>query len=92
MSAYLVVNITMHDPSWLESYSAGVPGIVQKHGGEYLAVSETIRRVEGSGDLTPNFHPVAARDRLLLSPSSATVATGCEAASRSPTAYAAGVA
>ena len=37
-------------------------------------------------DLTPGFHPAAARDRTLLSPSSATVATGREAASRSPTA------
>jgi len=43
-------------------------------------------------DLTPIFHPVATRDRRVLSPSLATVATGRDAASLSPAAYAAGVA
>ncbi|CUA91256.1 DEAD/DEAH box helicase, partial [Chelatococcus sambhunathii] len=32
------------------------------------------------GDLTPSFHPAATRDRPLLSPSSATLSTGREAA------------
>ncbi len=43
-------------------------------------------------DLTPIFHPVATRDRHVLSPSLATVATSRDAASLSPAAYAAGVA
>ena len=43
-------------------------------------------------DVTPVFHPVATRDRRVLSPSSATVATDRDAASLSPAAYAAGVA
>jgi uncharacterized protein (DUF1330 family) len=49
MTAYLVVTIKVRDPSWVEEYSANVPAIVRRHGGEYLAVSESIRRYEGDG-------------------------------------------
>ena len=51
-----------------------------------------VARFQDEIDLTPIFHPVATRDRRVLSPSSATVATGRDAASLSPAAYAAGVA
>ena len=49
MTAYLVVSIKVHDPSWVEAYSTSVPALVHKHGGDYVAVSEAIRRVEGTG-------------------------------------------
>lgn len=47
MAAYLLVTITVHDPSWMEEYAANVPAIVRKHGGEYFAVSQSIKRYEG---------------------------------------------
>ena len=45
-----------------------------------------------AADVTPIFHPAVTRDRRVLSPSPAMVATACDAASLSPAAYAAGVA
>ena len=50
------------------------------------------KNVQHGCDVIPIFHPVAARDRRVLSPSSATVTTARDAASLSPAAYAAGVA
>ncbi|MBC7493126.1 MAG: DUF1330 domain-containing protein [Novosphingobium sp.] len=49
MAAYLLVTIKAHDFTWLGDYSANVPAIIAKHGGSYLAVSETITRMEGDG-------------------------------------------
>ncbi len=49
MTAYLLVTINVRDLSWVEDYSANVPALVHRHGGEYLAVSETIKRQEGGG-------------------------------------------
>jgi uncharacterized protein (DUF1330 family) len=49
MAAYLLVTIKVHDPSWMDEYAANVPAIVHKHGGEYLVVSESIKRYEGEG-------------------------------------------
>lgn len=49
MPTYLVAIIKSHDPSWLGVYSASVPEIVMKHGGEYLAISDQIKRYEGDG-------------------------------------------
>jgi uncharacterized protein (DUF1330 family) len=48
MAAYLIVTIKVHDPSWMDEYAANVPAIVRKHGGEYFAVSENIKRYEGN--------------------------------------------
>jgi uncharacterized protein (DUF1330 family) len=49
MAAYLLVMIKVHDPSWVEDYVANVPAIVRKHGGEYFAVSDSLKRYEGDG-------------------------------------------
>jgi uncharacterized protein (DUF1330 family) len=49
MAVYLLGTIKAHDLSWVSEYSANVPAIVHKHGGEYLAVSERIKRYEGDG-------------------------------------------
>lgn len=47
MAAYLIAIVRAQNLSWVAEYSANVPAIVQKHGGEYLAVSERIKRYEG---------------------------------------------
>jgi uncharacterized protein (DUF1330 family) len=49
MAAYLFVTIKIRDPSWVAEYQANVPAIMRKHGGEYFAVSENIKRYEGDG-------------------------------------------
>jgi uncharacterized protein (DUF1330 family) len=48
MSAFIVVNLILHDSSWRAEYRANVPAIVSKFGGEYVAASERIEIVEGS--------------------------------------------
>jgi uncharacterized protein (DUF1330 family) len=49
MPAYLLVEIEIRDPSWLAAYQHHVPAIMHKHGGEYLAASESVKRYEGDG-------------------------------------------
>lgn len=49
MAAYLLVTVKAHDLSWVDDYAANVPAIVRRHGGEYFAVSESLRRYEGDG-------------------------------------------
>lgn len=49
MAAYLFLAIRAHDLSWVGEYQANVPAILRKHGGEYFAVSEDIKRYEGDG-------------------------------------------
>ncbi len=36
MSAYLLVNIEVHDPGTFADYVAQVPAMIEKHGGRYL--------------------------------------------------------
>ena len=49
MSAYLVVQLGVTDPSWIENYIDNVPTILRKYGGEYLVVSQQLRQYEGAG-------------------------------------------
>lgn len=49
MSAYLVVQLKVTDPAWIEKYVANVPTILRKYGGEYLAVSTQLKQYEGVG-------------------------------------------
>ena len=49
MAAYLLAVLKSKDFSWVEDYSAHVPAIVRKPGGEYFAVSESVKRYEGDG-------------------------------------------
>ena len=46
---YSVVLVTVTDPSWLDSYIPAVQALVEKHGGQYLARAQEIKRVEGQG-------------------------------------------
>ena len=52
MAVHLFVATKAHDLSWVDEYQANVPtimAIMRKHGGEYFAVSENIKRYEGDG-------------------------------------------
>lgn len=48
MSAYLIAQLNVTDPAWIEDYVANVPAIFRKFGGEYLAVSEQLKQFEGA--------------------------------------------
>ena len=47
MAAYMVVHVYLRDVAWVEDYVAKVPTIIRKYGGEYLAVSKTLKQYEG---------------------------------------------
>lgn len=47
MSAYLVVDVTVHDPEMFKGYMSQVPPIVKKHGGTYLARGGVVEVQEG---------------------------------------------
>jgi uncharacterized protein (DUF1330 family) len=48
MAAFMVVKVTLRDSAWRHSYRANVPAILSKHGGEYLAASESVEMLEGT--------------------------------------------
>lgn len=48
MTAYLVVDVDIHDLDAYESYKAQVPSLIARHGGEYLARGGTHEVLEGS--------------------------------------------
>lgn len=47
MKAFMVVHLTMLDASWLPQYLENVPAIIRSHGGEFVAVSGPVARLEG---------------------------------------------
>ena len=47
MPAYLIVNITVHEPEAYEDYKSGVTPLVAKHGGEYLVRGGDHEVIEG---------------------------------------------
>jgi uncharacterized protein (DUF1330 family) len=49
MAAYYTVNLTITDPSWVETYIPAVHDLVAKHGGRYLAQDTSPTVVEGDG-------------------------------------------
>jgi uncharacterized protein (DUF1330 family) len=49
MAAYLFVTIKAHDLAWAEAYQANVPAIMERHGGGFVAVSDHVKRYEGTG-------------------------------------------
>jgi uncharacterized protein (DUF1330 family) len=53
MAAYLVVNMYLRDVAWVQDYVANVPTIIRKYGGEYFAVSKTLKQYEGA-ERTPD--------------------------------------
>ena len=51
MAAYLIVDIHIKDPAGFDAYKRGVPPMISKHGGEYLARGGAAESLEG--DWTP---------------------------------------
>jgi len=47
MSAYVIVNVDVKDPSAYEEFKANVPALVRKYGGEYLVRGGKFVVVEG---------------------------------------------
>ncbi len=50
MAAYFIVNLEVKDREAFERYRAGVPAVIEKHGGRYLVRGGELHPVEG-GDL-----------------------------------------
>ncbi len=55
MKYYAVVRVTMIDDPWVEEYLPAVTALVHKHGGDYLARTMTMERVEGNVELPSVF-------------------------------------
>ena len=47
----MVVLLRNRNRDWLADYVTSVPAILRGYGGEYLAVSKSVRRLEGAGNL-----------------------------------------
>ncbi len=47
MNYYAVAEIEITDPSWVQAYVENVTGLVEAHGGRYLARTPRIEKVEG---------------------------------------------
>jgi uncharacterized protein (DUF1330 family) len=47
MKHYVVVEIDIHDPSWVPAYVKNVTELVEQHGGRYLARTSNIQKLEG---------------------------------------------
>jgi uncharacterized protein (DUF1330 family) len=51
MAAYLIADITVHDPDGYKAYAADVAALIAKHGGTYLVRGGAVDVLEG--DWTP---------------------------------------
>ncbi len=47
MAAYFIVNLDVEDREKFERYRAGVPAMIEKHGGRYLVRGGELHPVEG---------------------------------------------
>ena len=47
MKYYAVAELDVIDPDWVREYVANVTGMVERHGGRYLARSTRIEKLEG---------------------------------------------
>ncbi len=48
MSAYLIVDLHLHDPERYEAYKRDVPKFIKKHGGEYIVRGGEHEVIEGA--------------------------------------------
>lgn len=55
MKYYAVVEVAVTDDSWVADYLPIVTALVHKHGGQYLARTMTMEKVEGSRELPTVF-------------------------------------
>jgi uncharacterized protein (DUF1330 family) len=49
MKYYAVAELDVTDPAWIRDYVANVTGMVERHGGRYLARTGRIEKLEGEG-------------------------------------------
>ena len=47
MTAFVIADVLVKDPSWIPEYAAAVHDIVHKHGGKYLSRSAKVQTLEG---------------------------------------------
>ena len=47
MKFYSIVEIDVTDPAWIPDYVVKVTGMIERHGGRYLARTGNFQRVEG---------------------------------------------
>lgn len=48
MSAYMIVELDVHDPEGFNDHRARVPALIKKHGGEYIVRGGESEVIEGS--------------------------------------------
>ena len=47
MAAYLIADVEVHDPEEYRKYTAGIPALIEKHGGEILVRGGICEVLEG---------------------------------------------
>jgi len=47
MAAYVIADVQVHDPEEYKKYSAGIPALLEKHGGEILVRGGACEALEG---------------------------------------------
>ena len=73
MTAFMIVSMAIDDDGWMTDYFAAVPAILADHGGQPLAGSRAIRRIEGKGKAPDRmavftFPSLAAIDAFMADP------------------------
>jgi uncharacterized protein (DUF1330 family) len=48
MTAYMIVDLDVHDADGFQEYRTGVPALIAKHGGEYLVRGGEFEVIEGT--------------------------------------------
>jgi uncharacterized protein (DUF1330 family) len=72
MSAYMIVNVKVKDVAAFDEYKAKVPAVIQKHGGEYVALGGKVIVFEGDWEpsrlVVIQFPDLASVQRLFDDP------------------------
>lgn len=50
MAAYMIVQSKLLGRDWIEKYLQHVPAMIERHGGEYVAVGQDVKVIEGNVD------------------------------------------
>jgi uncharacterized protein (DUF1330 family) len=72
MSAYIIAEVEVTDPSTYASYRARTPGVVARHGGRFIVRGGAAETLEGEGEpgrvVVLEFPDLAAARRFYASP------------------------
>jgi uncharacterized protein (DUF1330 family) len=72
MSAYIIAEVEVTDPSTYASYRAQTPGVVARHGGRFIVRGGAAETLEGEGEpgrlVVLEFPDLAAARRFYASP------------------------